>query len=255
MDNDPIIDEQENLADDQLPISELSSTTDTSRISLSWQIAIAIGALLIVGLLSYPFLQKRFSINTTENDTPSSEVQTAAIAPETTVQADPESAAAQFELGNAYVQSGQLEQAVAAYQKAIELDPNYEAAYANLGVVYYQLQRLDLAVLQYQKALELNPDDGEVAYNLGALYLQQALLSGDQPDPDLLDQAIAQLQQAQELSPNLAEPYFSLGVAYDALNRSEEAIEAFETFLARDTGQDPRAGQEAQRYLENLRAQ
>jgi tetratricopeptide (TPR) repeat protein len=55
------------------------------------------------------------------------------------------------------------------------------------------------------------------------------------------------------LNPDLAEPYFSLGVAYNALNQKEQAIEAFETFLARDTGEDPRAGQEAQRYLEALR--
>jgi tetratricopeptide (TPR) repeat protein len=88
---------------------------------------------------------------------------------------------------------------------------------------------------------------------LGALYIQQALLSGDTPDPALLDQAITQLKQAAELNPDLAEPYFSLGVAYNALNQKEQAIEAFETFLARDTGEDPRAGQEAQRYLEALR--
>ena len=57
------------------------------------------------------------------------------------------------------------------------------------------------------------------------------------------------------MNPGLAEPYFSLGVAYGALNQSEDAIQAFETFLARDSGQDPRASQEAKRYLEALRAQ
>lgn len=254
MDNDEIIAEQENLVDVQSASSASSSSADIKRLPLSWQIAIAIGALVIIGVLSYPFLQERLNKNVSDSNISSPETQTTITVTEATVKADPNSAEGQFELGNAYVQSGQLEQALAAYQKAIELDPNYEAAYANLGVVYYQLQQLDLAALQYQKALELNPDDGEVAYNLGALYLQQALLGGDQPDSDLLDRAIAQLQQAQDLSPDLAEPYFSLGVAYTAQNRREEAIEAFEIFQARDSGQDPRASQEAQRYLESLRA-
>jgi Tfp pilus assembly protein PilF len=177
------------------------------------------------------------------------------VAPEATAQANPDSAQAQFELGNSYVQTGQWAKALAAYQKAVELDPNYQAAYANMGVVYYQMEQLDLAAAQYKKALELNANDGDVAYNLGALYLQQALLNSNPPNPDLLSQAIEQLEHASELDPNRAEPYFTLGVSYQALNQKEKAIQAFETFLARDTGQDARASQEAQDYLKTLRNQ
>jgi tetratricopeptide (TPR) repeat protein len=221
---------------------------------LGWRTGIAIVALVIVAILAYPFIQEQLNPSqpaTSVNVSPVSQSQV--TAPEATAQANPDSAEAQFELGNAYVQSGQWDQAQAAFQRAIELDPNLQGAYANLGVVYYQLEKLDLAASQYQKALELNPNDGDVAYNLGALYLQQALLNSTPPNPDLLQQAIAQLKHAQELDPTLAEPYFSLGVAYNALNQKEEAIQAFETFLERDTGHDPRASQEAQRYLEALR--
>ena len=255
MDNDKIIDGQENSIHDQADLSESVDSAGTKSLALGWQIVIAVIALVVVGFLGYPFLRGQLITNPANDNNLITEAQTSIILPETPTLADPDSAKAQFELGNTYVQSGQLEQAILAYQKAIELDPDYGAAYANMGVVYYQLQQFDLAALQYQKALELNPDDGEVAYNLGALYVQQALLSGPQPDQDLLNQAIAQLQQAQELSPGIAEPYFSLGVVYSMLNQTDEAIEAFETFLARDTGQDPRASEEAQRYLETLRAQ
>lgn len=170
------------------------------------------------------------------------------------VPAQPGSANAEgyFQQGNDLVKQGQLEAAVEAYQNAIELDPNYQAVYANLGVVYYQLEQLDLAAQQYEKALELNPEDGEVTYNLGALNLQRALISGDEPDPQLLAQAVSQLEQALALNPNLAEPYFSLGVAYLAQNDNAKAIEAFQTFIDRDSGSDPRASQEAQRYLDSL---
>lgn len=225
---------------------------ETKNQGLPWQALIGVLAFAIIAVLAYQYFRDQ------PGPKPTTPVSVSPIAappvsgPEATAQANPNSAQAQFELGNAYASTGQWPQAQAAYQKAIELDPKFQSAYANLGVVYYQLEQLDLAASQYQKALELDPRDGDVAYNLGALYLQQALLSTT-PNPNLLQQAVDQLQQARELDPDLAEPYFSLGVAYNAMNQKDEAIAAFETFLARNSGQDPRAGQEAQRYLDALR--
>ena len=224
--------------------SNQASHTNTG---ILWRIGLAVAAVVIIAVLVYPFVQQRLAAPAESEPVQAGPVE------ETTVEAG--SAQGQFELGNSHAQAGRWDQARAAYQKAIELDPNFQAAYANLGVVYYQLEQLDLAASQYQKALELDPDDGDVAYNLGALYLQQALMSGEQTDQALLERSVTQLKQAAELSPDLAEPYFSLGVAYQVSGQTEQAIEAFETFLARDTAQDPRASQEAQRYLELLRSQ
>jgi cytochrome c-type biogenesis protein CcmH/NrfG len=84
--------------------------------------------------------------------------------------------------------------------------------------------------------------------------LQRALISGTDPDPELMAQAISLLERALELSPGLAEPYFSLGVAYIAQDNKEKAIESFQNFLEKDSGNDPRASQEAQRYLDTLNA-
>lgn len=231
---------------------------ETENQGLGWRIIIAILALIVIGVLAYnQFAPKQAgpgpapAISAIASPTAPTQV----TAPEATALANPDSAQAQFELGNVYVKAAQWVQAQEAFQKAIELDPNFQGAYANLGVVYYQLDNLDLAATQYKKALELNPKDGDVAYNLGALYLQQALSNGPASDPELVNQAVTQLKQAIELKPDLAEPYFTLGVAYNILNQKDQAIAAFETFLARDTGRDPRAGQEAQRYLETLHNQ
>ncbi len=254
-------------SDDEAPIGminnenvaheETAPTTplETKNQGPRWRAIIAVVALVIVAILVYPLFQSQTNLTSGPTALVSPENQGQVAAPEATARANPDSAQAQFELGNSYVQTGQWAKALAAYQKAVELDPNYQAAYANMGVVYYQMEQLDLAASQYKKALELNPNDGDVAYNLGALYLQQALLNSNPPHPDLLSQAIEQLEHASKLDPNLAEPYFSLGVAYQALNQKEKAIQAFETFLARDTGQDTRASQEAQSYLEALRNQ
>lgn len=263
MDDEDIVDKVQTENSDELNFSSSPDALDdadvgdaqTKSLGWGWRVVIGIGAVVIVGFLAYPLIQEQQIDKGDSKATVPPEVQAVVAGPEATAEANPDSAESQFELGNSYYEAGQWEPAIAAYKKAIAIDPNYQAAYANLGVTYYQLQQFDLAASQYEKALELNPEDGEVAYNLGALYLQQALSQGEQPNPDLLNQAVAQLQQAMQISPELAEPHFSLGVAYAALNQKAEAIEAFETFLVLDSGQDSRARQEAERYLEILRGQ
>ena len=241
-----------------MDVEQASESTEAPKTGLVWRIVAGLVALLVIGLLVLPLFNNRSDgvpvssdVSVVSSPTPDDLL----TGPEATVQANPDSSVAQFELGNAYYQAGRLESAVEAYQTAIELDPNYQAAYANLGVTYYQLQQFELAARQYEKAIELDPQDGDVAYNLGALYLQQALSQEEQPDPQLLNQAVTQLKQAQEISPNLAEPHFTLGVAYLALNDPIQARQSFETFLSLGAGQDTRAKQEAERYLEMLDSQ
>ena len=222
-------------------------------LGLAWTIIIAI---VVVGAVAFAisifFREETPALRTTAI---SEESASANNGEGGAIQTEGLSAEALFEQGNTFVQVGQFPEAIAAYQKALELNPEYLAVYANLGVVYYQTEQLDLAAQQYEKALEINPDDGEVTYNLAALNLQRALSSGAQPDQDLLDQAITLLEKALALSPDLAEPHFTLGVAYMASQNKDEAIKAFESFLAKDSGTDPRASQEAQSYLDTLRNQ
>ena len=250
MENENLLDGEAVTADEPDLLDESDSAESKGK-ALGWRIVLIIIALIVIAILTYPFFRNQSAPSAANNV----ETQPTLTAPETTTQIDPNSAQTQFELGNSYVQSGEWSKAAESYRKAIELDPGFQTAYANLGVVYYQQGQFDLAASQYEKALELNPNDREVAYNLGALYLQQALSGGEQPDTELLNQAIAQLENVKDLAPDLAEPYFGLGVAYTILNRKEDAIQAFETFLARDIGQDPRASQEAQRYLQDLRGE
>ncbi len=246
---------------EQEPFStdEISAPTDepSARTGLSWRIGLALVALLLAGVLLFPLIQGQGNDDQpAQNSAPTTTAGSEAIAgPLATAQANPNSPEAQFDLGNALYQQGQLNAAVETYKTAIKLNPQYTAAYANLGVTYYQLQEFELSARQYEKALELDPNDGDVAYNLGALYLQQALSAPEQPDAQLLKQAVSQLEQAQQISPELAEPYFTLGVAYLALNQPAQARESFETFLSLGAGQDTRAKQEAERYLEMLQQQ
>ncbi len=255
MDNepfDPETPERQPMADDIPPAG--SEIEPQRSIGLWWRVLAVAVALVVIGALAYPLIQQQF--DAPEQPAPArSPVQTPTFAATVILAEEATTPEGWFELGKDYYRQGRWAQAAAAFEKAIELDPAYQAAYANLGAAYHRQDKLDLAVAQYQKALELTPDDGEVVYNLAAVYIQQAAQSGGQPDPELMNQALAQLNRALELSPDSAEPYFGLGVAYTALNQPQDAIMAFETFLERDTGSDPRARQEAERYLEFLRSQ
>lgn len=236
--------------DDISPLNETTSDEPKrSNTALIWRV-LALGvALVIIVVLAYPFIQEQLQSDDNPSvPAPVAQTEVPVLENEAT---SPEE---WFELGKDYYKQNQWPQAVAAFQKVIELDPTYQAAYANLGAAYHRQNNLDLAVAQYQKALELNPEDGEVVYNLAAVYIQQAA-QGGQPDAALLNQAIEQLNHALELSPNSAEPYFGLGVAYAALNQPQQAIAAFESFLDHDAGTDPRAQEEAERYLQLLRDQ
>jgi tetratricopeptide (TPR) repeat protein len=241
---DPIIPE-EMMDDDVLSPDEAEKGRG---VGLIWRIVAGVTALVIIAGLIYPLFPQSSQVAPPSTPT---------IAPTlgVTLEATPASAQGWFELGKTYYKAGQWEQAVAAFKQVLTLDPQHQAAYANLGAAYHRQNQLDQAEAHYQKALDLNPKDGEVVYNLAALYLQKAMPSGGQPDQALVNQALDQLRRAQELSPNAAEPYFGLGVAYMMLNQRDEAIQAFETFVKRDSGQDPQAGQEAQRYLKMLRGQ
>jgi len=232
-----------------------ATNAENKGFSLSLKVIVAVVAIAIIAFFAYSLAQQGAISDNNVNENISATGQTETPNTQAVTESDTASHEDLFEQGNAYFQAGQVEEAVAAYKKAIALKPDYQAAYANLGVAYYQLEQLDLAAVQYETALELDPNDGEVAYNLGALQLQQALLSGKPPDPERVSEAIAQLEHALELAPDLAEPHFSLGVAYETLLEEDKAIQQFERFLAKDSGKDPRASQEAQRYLESLKSQ
>ena len=149
-----------------------------------------------------------------------------------------------FRQGNTLYAQGNLSEAEQAYKQALALEPNRPEVYTNLGVTYYSMGRLDDAIDSYQTGLKYAPNDAELLYLLGAAYLQQGRL----------DEAREALLKANQADPNLGEPYYGLGVLYKLEGKREEAIAAFEKFLEIGPAQDPRAIDEAQRELEELRA-
>jgi tetratricopeptide (TPR) repeat protein len=133
---------------------------------------------------------------------------------------DSDRAASWDGLGDVFAALGRYEQAVEAFQQAIKLTPHEALPWYSLGNVYSALERYDEAIEPYRRAIELDPAYAWSYHNLGLVYERR----GDYaPAMILFQQAIERHQDvsARALSWN------SLGDVYSALDRNQEAIQAY----------------------------
>lgn len=75
-----------------------------------------------------------------------------------------------FAKGNELSQKGQFSEAVNAYQKSIEQNPLSPVAHYNLGIAYKNLQTFDKAVASFKKTIELEPFHLDARLSLGNVY-------------------------------------------------------------------------------------
>jgi len=75
-----------------------------------------------------------------------------------------------FVEGNRLQAEGRLEEAARAYQQSIELNPGSPVAHFNLGLVYKKLGRRESAAGAFEKTLELEPANLDARLSLGNVY-------------------------------------------------------------------------------------
>lgn len=78
-----------------------------------------------------------------------------------------EAARVHTELGQRYMDNGDLETALAKLTLALKFDPDYAPAHTVIAVVYERINKLPEAELHYRKAVELEPTKGDPNNNLG----------------------------------------------------------------------------------------
>lgn len=169
-------------------------------------------------------------------------------------QQQPNSALAQFELGNLYFLAGKWQNAITYYLKAIKLAPRQTRYYLNLGKAweksgdaikanqsFYQAfslepdkvtgqkhlllgnklleqQQIKPAIACYRRAITQNPKLVESYWQLGRI-----LLSGENEQG-----AIACYQQALKVDPQNPRSYFFLGNAFTQTNQAKAAISCYQ---------------------------
>jgi tetratricopeptide (TPR) repeat protein len=172
------------------------------------------------------------------------------------LQLEPRNADALLGMAGVYESVGRTKDAEGVYQEAAALRPDYWGGYQDVARFYFRTRQYDKAVEEFGRVVELTPDNAQAHSGLGAAFLGLARF----------DQAAAELKQSIKLQPtyfalsNLAVVYYqqkhwseaaatleaalklnrsdyrvwaNLGIAYEWLNESEKAENAYREELVR----------------------
>jgi tetratricopeptide (TPR) repeat protein len=115
----------------------------------------------------------------------------------------PDSPAAQFNLGIALVAAGNLDDAIRADRLALQLKPDYALARMNLAYALMMRGNLDDAIDQYRAAARGEPGSAPAHNNLGSALLQR----------DAIDEALSEFREALRIDPASAEAHYNIARA------------------------------------------
>ena len=107
---------------------------------------------------------------------------------------DPESAAAHFNLASTLARSGEFAEAEQHFRAVLEKDPGSQA-YTGLGIVLWQQGRQDEGMANMRAAIEADPENATAHDQLGKMLLQKGKL----------EEARKELAQAKALNPSLGD--------------------------------------------------
>ena len=115
-----------------------------------------------------------------------------------------------------------MEQQIHDLSNILEKDPENMAALIKLGNAYFDSNRCSQAISMYMRTLKIDPANANVRVDMGTCQRRVGR-------PDL---ALEAFNKAIEYQPRHAYAHLNKGVVLSGnMNRPEEAIEAFETFL------------------------
>lgn len=168
---------------------------------------------------------------------------------------NPNSAPAHEILGAALIMRGEVDTGFEELKKAVKLDPKQSSAITKMGEVYMAKKDSKSAKESFLKAVQITPNDRRAHQRLGILYEQEGErefaithfekgilgtppgyvgvkvnLAGLYNEARRFDKAVKLLEEipVDQISKN-ATALIVLGTAYIGLNKTDEAIRAFET--------------------------
>jgi len=122
----------------------------------------------------------------------------------------PSSAEAQFNLGLAKLQQGQLREAIPAFNRAIELSPRLKGPHLFLGVARYRLNDYPAAITALRKETQIDVGNGKALMWLGVAQLA----AGD------AEAAVASLDKAAQLNPSDVDILYHRGRAHMLVSKA-----------------------------------
>jgi len=133
----------------------------------------------------------------------------------------PDYVEAHYNLGGAYIEKGEFDEALAEYRRAIEIRPDEADSHNNYGSALRQLKQFDQAETEYKRALSLRPQYLDARLNLGSLLLQRGRTA----------EAITNLETAKRLQPNDAATRVTLALALMKNGQGSQAAAEFNSAL------------------------
>jgi type IV pilus biogenesis/stability protein PilW len=109
-------------------------------------------------------------------------------------------------LGQAYLNDGQLNEAFTEFQKALALNPRNKVTLNYLGYISTRFRKYDEAISYYKRAISVDPNYSDAVHNLGVTYA----------DMEAWDEAIKYFKAAlsDPVYSTPAQAYSNLGYAY-----------------------------------------
>jgi predicted O-linked N-acetylglucosamine transferase (SPINDLY family) len=159
-----------------------------------------------------------------------SDVARALEACEKALELNPSLAEAHNTLGNILRVKGEFDRALECFETALACRPNYAEAYNNKAVLLVKIERNDEALVAARCALALRPDFSAALATCGMVLFAEGKF----------DEAEPWFRKAIALDPSYVEAHNNLGATLMQLDRTGEAIEAYETAIAQ-MEQDARA--------------
>ncbi len=149
-------------------------------------------------------------------------------------------------LGNIYLERGNLAKAEELFIRAIKNPEGNRFAqpHYNLGNLFRDTGRLDEAIEQYEKAIKIDPNFPFAYQNLSVLLINNK--------KDLAGGAKV-LEELKKIQPGNSRIYYNLGLIYLATNNIDLAIENFEKGLDLASGRDPEVEQAIKKILSRIK--
>jgi tetratricopeptide (TPR) repeat protein len=138
----------------------------------------------------------------------------------------PDQWSSHYNLGNYFLNRGDLPLALEAYETALRLEPRAVMPMVNISIAYAQKGEEAKAEESLRKALEIEPTNSAANFNMG-------LLKAEQKD---LAEAEQYLRAALKADPTMAEAAYNLGVLV-ATDRIDEAIRLLQIATELRSGQ------------------
>src|SRR5260370_23369899 len=175
---------------------------------------------------------------------------------------EPNSWEAHYNLGLAYLESGDAQRATREFRSAVRLKPAFPQSHAALGTSLSQLNQTDSAIQEFKAALQIDSQYVPALDGLTKALIQQqrysaaiAYLRNAPPDDTLQqnlatayarnrnnDEALQILSKIVPKQPSSSVAHLNIGIVYTQEERYREAIEQFREALRLDPKDDVARG-------------